>query len=1626
MSGVKPTRLSRGVWDARVRLLSGAMALVGRGRAGGDSHADPVLSGTGLSGRWGRRAVFGVKGRLVLAAVAVVLVGAPVAGVSVAGASSAKSRRESRVRYKNVSASKALALLDRRLPSAASGGSSDPLAGTRVKRFLSDSAAVVQGPARVNGLVESTQPLAGRDPSGAPVALNLDLRAQGGALVGGNVVNAVRIGRQADQGARLGSSGVSFGFAPGSASAATVEGPRAFFADTATDTDAALDVLPNGVELSWQLRSADAPTRLPLNFTLPAGARVRLDARGSSAEVLSGDRVLAVVSPASVQDARGRAVPSHFELAGQRLTLVVDSTGRDLTYPLIADPYILENWVNQNGDYTKNWKTVAGLDFTGWMAIGGDSQVKLSQYGTYNGGVSYKSGLYVADTALGPDTTSPAEWRWTAPGTSNIYRAEFARPVMSGVGCLQEGIRKADGSWEDTGNATPGGTYAQSQHPTACAAGVTPPPTNTPIGSPGYQLFCSRASSPCDRTTITSLSQGNSAVFGIDRLTAVPSFQVYEMGAAVFLTDTDNPMITAATNSLSGAVRTGTGTITATATDTGLGVKKLRLQTPSTTGTPTVQEQDHPCVGDRNDRCPATWNTARPNWTPTFASYNVDQLPEGLNQFGLQAVDIVANASSGTDAQPAFNSSLVPTIIVDRTPPIVAPSGPLVDSSSGAVGAGASSLAVSATDSDPNHATAGVASIELLIDGADPNSTYLYSAPACPSGSCNANHTFSVDPSALSLGDHTLTVKATDFAGNQTQSDPYTFTYNPETPTVSKTGPASQDGAILRTGQRSFSINATEPNSGQMDNFGIASASLTIDGTEFQTLDEPCAAVACDLTGSYELDEANLADGLHQLSLQTLDAAGNTANSNWTVFTDATPPTLSDSGTLKDAAGSATPGSSYNLHVDATDGSSSQPGSGVKSVSVTVDGQQVAQRSNADCPGRSCPSSLDYTYQPSQFAQNQRHAIDVEVTDFAGNTTPDYFYVNPQPDPAISPTSCPSGPIAQDPPGVLPVPAPVALTELQAAFPPAVANSTQTSVGIYPGSITPAFGLGGGGYQSSSSLVPAATGLAASSGVGIGFADAPLCLIPQGTSDNASPAQLVGNDALFYANAYPYTDLVRRATALGAEDLLALRTAQAPKTFQWSVSGTGSADALTADGANQVAIIHSEPGDTGAGSPASTADGSPANQNDDADPNQYKPFPPAADSVDVDQTPGIDTPAPGLSAFTKSSVNDTGAQVDSLTTELNATQQRAPLSKVLAVYRAAFAVDAQGNSVPVSLQSSGSTLTLTVSPNSTTVYPILIDPTATTYPPLGAHAANSPLKTVVTHGGPYESPLGCNYSTDPIVATSTNHLHIQGFVKCMAKGTTSQGTQTFYVKNLRLCARRLSRDNLYRDYQCSSASTAAAAQVNQVQYKASCFAGTNSYQARITWTFSLPIKPGDPLDINFLNTQNSPYLKTDCGDAAAWRKAAGSSPSRTLRKNLIAAGDVPDAFSKTKVPQGYFDAHHIVPTADPTASEARALAYRCFIATSPRVSPNDAKNGVFLRGHRLKSNQHSYKYDLDDNDRRLQYHPGLYRNEYGMEITKGLAAAIDSHGNCNQNAAVQALNNERLLLFAGNAPGSPG
>jgi hypothetical protein len=112
---------------------------------------------------------------------------------------------------------------------------------------------------------------------------------------------------------------------------------------------------------------------------------------------------------------------------------------------------------------------------------------------------------------------------------------------------------------------------------------------------------------------------------------------------------------------------------------------------------------------------------------------------------------------------------------------------------------------------------------------------------------------------------------------------------------------------------------------------------------------------------------------------------------------DGTPPLITTSGGLSQS-GSGDP---YTLHVDATDGSTSNPAnwrSGVRRIHIDINGQMVADTGQHSCAATagSCPLSLDYTLDPSQFSSELD--ISVTATDELGHTNTKEWPAAIQPD----------------------------------------------------------------------------------------------------------------------------------------------------------------------------------------------------------------------------------------------------------------------------------------------------------------------------------------------------------------------------------------------------------------------------------------------------------------------------------------------------------------------------------------------------------------------------------------------------------------------------------------------------
>ncbi|MFG2099724.1 OmpL47-type beta-barrel domain-containing protein [Micromonospora echinaurantiaca] len=323
---------------------------------------------------------------------------------------------------------------------------------------------------------------------------------------------------------------------------------------------------------------------------------------------------------------------------------------------------------------------------------------------------------------------------------------------------------------------------------------------------------------------------------------------------------------------------------------------------------------------------------ARVEYSLDGGAYVTYSAPVTVDQVGQHTVSYRATDKSGnTSAAQSVSFTVVEPPTPDTTPPTVTAAVAGERDDTGAYLESAT-VTLSATDED-----SGVDRIEYSLDG---QPYAAYSAPV------------TVDQ----LGQHTLSYRATDKAGNTSAAQSVSFTVvrppAPDTtpPTVTAAVTGQRDDAGAYVGSATVTLSATDTES------GVDRIEYSLDGGAY-------AAYSAPVTVSEP--------GQHTVSYRATDKAGNTSTPQSVSFTvvrppapDTTPPTATAtvSGQRDDAGayvGSAT------VTVSATDA-----GSGVDRIEYSLDGQPYAV----------------YTA-PVTVNQVGAHTVSYRATDKAGNTS---------------------------------------------------------------------------------------------------------------------------------------------------------------------------------------------------------------------------------------------------------------------------------------------------------------------------------------------------------------------------------------------------------------------------------------------------------------------------------------------------------------------------------------------------------------------------------------------------------------------------------------------------------------
>jgi hypothetical protein len=164
-----------------------------------------------------------------------------------------------------------------------------------------------------------------------------------------------------------------------------------------------------------------------------------------------------------------------------------------------------------------------------------------------------------------------------------------------------------------------------------------------------------------------------------------------------------------------------------------------------------------------------------------------------------------------------------------------------------------------------------------------------------------------------------------------------------------------------------------------------------------------------------------------------------------------------------------------------------------------------------------------------------------------------------------------------------------------------------------------------------------------------------------------------------------------------------------------------------------------------------------------------------------------------------------------------------------------------------------------------------------------------------------------------------------------------------------------------------------------------CRPGEHRYRVKAYGTLDFPAWP----DRHATLTSNASD-PLNCNEAGAWRYQA-KTDGHVLRSGMKARGGPP-----TRVG---WDAHHIVPKAEPRTSAAVAekYAYACLYFDNgdpyAGLGPNHWRNGVWLRGYRLAEGTRRYA-RLSERLQQRAYHPTLHSDTYYHSVSDQLHGAL--------------------------------
>ncbi len=670
------------------------------------------------------------------------------------------AREESETADENLGASEAEGLAGRLFPGLideADGGAPQLPEGERILGFPSDYAATVRLADGSRAVIESLTPIASGSGSGRS-AIDLAPRQDGSGFQATSAAPGldVRIGSQLREGTSLAGLGITM--TPVSAGGMPLEaegrldGASIFYPDSedaqagVLDLDTVAKISSYGFREESILRSQRSPEALYFKISLPEGASLVQEGEGPVQVMDAGNSIATILAPAA-RDAEGTFVPVMAGIVGgDVIKIAVPHPAGRYRYPIVVDPSADDKQIVTENGHESNWTEWSSptpppsgpfhfREFNGYLEDrfeghhGGEGWWGRTEYVTQGESHIGMFAAYVYGSVIPFQTESQYHSIMSIGSKSGASEAERSIPGYFNEERTTVCANPCKTIYE--GSAGNHASYTQYfEHE----------------GNDGFWTLVSRPevviSQPYGPSASLDVSQSQT---GLEPLSG-RQVNLHNVGNGAWV----NPERSGAAVEAEGA-------------DGGIGIYRVRLKSPQEGQTPYSNPYSswiEPIAGCHGMQCPEH-QLMEFSLLTKCGNSECSWLPEGDDTVTAE----LENAMGLWESKPA---TVTTTVKIDREPPhnIVLHGLP----ENGEVGAGSFQLSGEATDGHGTTPSSGIASLALYIDGKQVGSA----SGSCPEGPCTAKSgAWTIEPRNYAVGTHSVTIVATDNAGNVESSQVY-------------------------------------------------------------------------------------------------------------------------------------------------------------------------------------------------------------------------------------------------------------------------------------------------------------------------------------------------------------------------------------------------------------------------------------------------------------------------------------------------------------------------------------------------------------------------------------------------------------------------------------------------------------------------------------------------------------------------------------------------------------------------------------------------------------------------------------------------------------------------------------